>query len=157
MGKCLFEPNYSQIVPNLWLGNYEAASDHNFFKNKNIKLVINITKDIPNFFFDTNVKYLKIPVDDDNLCNKNLNKLFDYLTFIIHNCLNRNVPVFVHCKRGHHRSACVVIAYLIKYLNYPLNEAIKYINSLRYCAMVRQTCMTRALILYYNHIKKINH
>jgi hypothetical protein len=39
-----------KIMNRIYLGNYQAAKDKDFFNKKNIKAVLNCTKDIPNHF-----------------------------------------------------------------------------------------------------------
>jgi hypothetical protein len=55
---------YNKITDRIYLGNIQAAQDKNFFKEKNIKAVLNCTNDIPNYFQNSNIEYMRIPVDD---------------------------------------------------------------------------------------------
>ena len=150
MGFCKNEKDVSEILPGLWLGNQEAAIDRKFLSEFKIKYIINITKDVPNMYKD--ITYLHIPVDDIDTCSMNLVKLYDEATAFIMSGLSRKENVLVHCKRGHHRSASVVGAFLMKYLGIDYLSTITYINSIRNCAMVRNTCMMNGLFKYYVHV-----
>lgn len=53
------------IIPNLYLGNAENASDLKTLQKNGIKYIMNVTPDLPNTFEnDENFKYMQIPVDD---------------------------------------------------------------------------------------------
>lgn len=147
---CSTEKDVSEILPGLWLGNYKAATSYKFIKKNNIKCIINVSKDVPNIFND--IDYLHIPITDNEICFKDTDKLikiYDIATNFIYDSLIGKRNILVHCKRGHHRSACVVAAYLIKYYGAKYLNALIYINSIRRCALVRNTCMVRGLLKYY--------
>lgn len=151
MPECEGEKDVSEIIPNLWLGNHKAATSKKFIDKFNIKYIVNITPNVPNVF--SHVEYLHIPVRDKETCNKELNKIFDDAGKFILSGLKAGSGVLVHCMMGHHRSASVVVAFLMKYLETEYLQAITYINSLRRCALVRNTCMTNALFAYSVHIR----
>ena len=56
--------NFDKIMSKLYLGNYLAAKDSQFFGDKKIKAVLNCTKDIPNTFAKKDIEYMRIPIDD---------------------------------------------------------------------------------------------
>lgn len=147
---CSTEKDASEILPGLWLGNHRAATNIEFINKYSIECIINVSKDVPNIF--NNIDYLHIPINDSDICSydiQRLMKIYDIATkFIYHNLIN-NRNILVHCKRGHHRSACIVAAYIIKYYEAEYINAIVYINSIRKCALVRNTCMTKALLKYF--------
>lgn len=54
------------IVPNLYLGNAEDASDLKTLQKNGIKYILNVTPDLPNTFEnDKNFKYMRIPADEN--------------------------------------------------------------------------------------------
>ena len=112
-----------------------------------IRRIINITKEVTNS--QNGIQYLHVPIDDSNTCQKDLNSLFDKATDFIYDSLKSKEPILVHCKMGHHRSASVVVAFMIRYLDIDYITASTYINSIRKCALVRQTCMVDGLFNYY--------
>jgi protein-tyrosine phosphatase len=112
--------NYNQIIPGLYLGNYEAAQSKTFILDKDIDLVINCSKDLkyPDFYNKLdrhNFKYIRIPVDDSK---NNVDQILMEMTIpkicpIIHKYLENGQNIYVHCYAGMQRSATIVICYLI--------------------------------------------
>lgn len=148
MPKCAGEKDATEILPNLWLGNHVAALSESFLNKFNIKHVINVTKDVPNLW---EVEYLHIPIEFDETCDKNLNELYDTAASFIYKGLKQGHGVLVHCMRGHHRSASIVCAFLIRFLHTDHIEGIKFIQSRRICTLVRKQCMVAKLKDYYIH------
>ena len=100
---CDNEKDVSEIIPGLWLGNSKSAESRKFIEKYQIKYIINVTKEIPNFFENDGITYLKIPINDSDVCNIDIDHLFnDSYNFIL-NALKQNLPILVHCKKGHHR------------------------------------------------------
>jgi protein-tyrosine phosphatase len=150
-----------EIIPNLWLGNKEAAKDLKFLTKNKIGLVVNCSKeqDIKNFFEnrkDINIQYIRIPVDD-SLQKKDFaimtNNLYIVVP-IIENFLKNNIPVFVHCFAGMQRSATVVASYLLYKFHIPLYQAIYYIQKKRNIAFTPQINFIDSLLLYYYDLLK---
>lgn len=52
-------------------------------------------------------------------------------TSVIHEAIHDNRTVYIHCKNGHGRSPTLVAAYLIKYKNMSVDEAINLIQEKR--------------------------
>ncbi|ARF09001.1 dual specificity phosphatase [Catovirus CTV1] len=149
---CKGEKDVTEIIPNLWLGNYKSALSRKFIEKRKIKYVINLTKHIPNIFQKNGVKYLNILIDDSDTCFKDQTPIFDQCCEFILNAIKRKESILVHCQKGHHRSASIVAAFLIKYLNLDYITTVSYINIKRKCALTRNSCMTQGLYQYYiNH------
>ena len=75
------------------------------------------------------------------------------------NALSKNKSVLVHCKRGHHRSASIIAAFLMKNIGVDYLSSMAYINNIRPCALRRNTCMVKGLFNYYlecNGVKECN-
>lgn len=148
------ENDADMIIPNLWLGNGSAAVNNAFLIKANIRRVVNITDDIPNN--RTVPLHYRVPLKDYLICKENC----DIETYI-ENCMNfifdgliKKEGVLVHCKRGHHRSACIILLFLMIHLNVSLKDGISYINSIRPLALRRSTCMYKEVIKYF--IKKLD-
>lgn len=127
--------NANQIIPNLFIGNIKSAKDKEFIDKKQIKVIINCSKSIPNYFqfSDNSIEYYRIPVND-SLLEEDINAMTDYLpqfVNIINNALKNKKAVLVHCHAGRQRSACLVAAYLIFKYNYTIDQAYEYIISKR--------------------------
>ena len=122
---------YNKILPKLYLGNYQAAKDGDFFKEKKIKAVLNCTKDIPNYFAcKKDVEYMRIPVDD-SLRETDLKKMIEFfpaiVEFIDKHARIQNEPILVHCYAGRQRSAISVAAYLVSKYGLKPADACKFI------------------------------
>lgn len=148
----LHENDVDLIIPNLWLGNKKSALDENFIRSSNIKYVINITDGIECPF--PFITYYHIPLKDSRMCiDEARDVMYSYIDsameFILRG-LQENVGVLVHCRKGHHRSANIILIFLMKYLKMGYIPAIIYINSIRPFALKRNTCINKWVINYYS-------
>jgi protein-tyrosine phosphatase len=149
------EKDVNEIIPGLWLGNIKAAYDKKFLDKYKIKNILTIVDEFNNKYKYNDITYLVIPVKDKDTCSRNMINTFDTSTLFILNSLKNKENILVHCKKGHHRSAAIIIAFLVKYLKADYVSAIRYVNKLRPCALVRNTCMSNNLFKYYLHINNI--
>ena len=134
---------------NIYLGYYNNSFDTNFILKNNIKLIINCSKNIP-FYFDVNdnIKKIRISINDD--ISKSYYQLYDnlnYITNTIHKYTSNNNNVLIYCKKGKQLSTTIYAAYLIKYFNYSINEAIKYIININNKSFY-------PYVKYYNSLNK---
>lgn len=111
-----------------------AAKDQSFFKNKGIKAVVNATPDVPHYFANDEIEYMRINLND-SLKDEDFAKMLRYfphaVSFIHKNLVIDNVPTLVHCHAGIQRSAGIVAAYLMMMKRVSLEQSIKYIMSRR--------------------------
>ena len=148
------ENNMDKITPHIWLGNYKAAYDKKELDKYNINYIINITDKIESPFNDKN--YLIIPIRDKYSCdNKSKNyimyqilKSFDF----INTAINNNSNILIHCKKGHHRSANLILFYLVYKYNIGYIPALIYINNIIKYALNRKTCVNKWGIEVYKDI-----
>ncbi|AGC01818.1 Protein tyrosine phosphatase [Acanthamoeba polyphaga moumouvirus] len=115
------ETNATEIINNIWLGNKFAAQDLDFITKHNIKYIINVTYDIFNKYDFIN--YLNFPLNNDYEHNQYFIKIMEDCYNVISYLTTNNIPFLIHCKRGHHRSACVLAYFLIKNYGFSLNES----------------------------------
>jgi len=130
------DDNYNEIIPGLYLGNYDAAMSKTFLIDKDINFVINCSNDLdfPDFYKtinNSNFKYVRIPLDDSH---RDIDQLVMSISLpkicpIIHENLSNGYNVYVHCYAGMQRSATVIICYLM-YKDYLERKKIK--NLLKY-------------------------
>lgn len=148
------EYDVNEVIPNLWLGNLKSAYNHSFLVKYNIKYIITITDQFDEKFRynDSSINYLNIPLKDTDICSVDMISLFEKTSKFINYALKNNKGVLVHCKNGHHRSATIVAAYLIKYSNTDYQLVISYIKKLRPCAFRNQKCITEWLQKYYSRM-----
>lgn len=128
------DDNYNEIIPGLYLGNYDAAMSKTFIIDKDINLVINCSNDLdfPDFYktiHKSNFKYVRIPLDDSH---RDIDQLVMSISLpkicpIIHDNLLNGFNVYVHCYAGMQRSATVIICYLM-YKDYLERKKIKNLS-----------------------------
>lgn len=139
------EHDMDKIIANIWLGNYRAAYNKKELDRHNIDYIINITDKIESPFKDKN--YLIIPVRDKYSCEKKqqyyimyqILRAFDFIDLAIANKSN----ILVHCKKGHHRSANLILFYMIYKYNIGYIPALIYINNIRKYSLKRKTCINK--------------
>ena len=135
------DPSY--IIDNIYLGNAYNAANYNLLKKLNIKIIINITSDIPNYFKnDNNFTYINYNIKDIN--NSNI-KEFLLKSYLVLSTNNNNI--LIHCYAGSSRSASIILYYLIKHYNQSFEEANSFLKSKRDIVNINTT--------YINEIKKL--
>lgn len=112
----------SEYVVGIYIGNNIVAQDTVFYKDNNIKGVLNCSTEVPFYTYDNNIKQMRIPL---NNFGEN-DKFFEFLDKAI-DFLHNNKPVLIHSYEGANRSASIYAAYLIKYFNMTPDEAVDYI------------------------------
>ncbi|ARF11356.1 dual specificity phosphatase [Klosneuvirus KNV1] len=148
--KCMIkEYDVNEVIPNLWLGNCKSAYNHSFLKKYNIKYIITIMDEFDEKFKYNDINYLVIPLKDSDICYIDMFPIFEKTSKFINYALKNNKGVLVHCKNGHHRSAAIVAAFIIKRSNIDYHLAISYIKKLRPCAFKDRKCITEWLHKYY--------
>ncbi len=122
--------NSTKIIDRLYLGNSCNARNYYDMQNDNIGLVVNASPCISNYF-SKEFEYLNVDVKDISGANilpyllDTVNSMNEYIS----NHPNRNI--LVHCFMGSSRSATIIIAYLIKFHNYSLEDAMQYVKEKR--------------------------
>jgi len=147
------ENNVDEVIPRLWLGDYKSSYNKDFLLDNDITYIIRVMPEFDGRF--EHITYLHIPIHDKDMCQKKLTYLFNKTNNLIKHALKNKKGILVHCKKGHHRSAVVVAAFLIKHLLTDYIATVAYINHLRPCALRRNTCMVRGLYRYYLELNKI--
>lgn len=141
----------SEIITNLWLGNIIDSRNVEFLNN--IDIIINCTKNLP-FNNDKN-EQVRIKVDD-NLEKEEIVSMYKYLnntTSFIHESLTKGKSIFVHCYAGKQRSATVICAYLMKYLQFSYDEAKNLLRCKRLIVFTPLTNFDAALKLFEMKLK----
>jgi protein tyrosine phosphatase len=121
----------TEIIPNLWLGNFRASTDENFIRGKNIQVVFNCTKNLP-FSPLIPIKY-RVPVDD-NLEEDEIRNMKLWSGEITYKMLGEYMSgktILVHCMAGMQRSAASVAMFLIAYRGMHTQDAIRMIKERR--------------------------
>lgn len=120
----------TKILDNLYLGSSFNAYDIENFKKLKITVILNITKEINNFYQDNlKLTYYKFPIYDDN--NDEIDIILDESYEILDIHLNLGEPILVHCYMGASRSASVIIYYLMKKMNMDFKSSLDYVMEKR--------------------------
>ena len=130
-----FFSNPTLIIDNIYLGSAFNAASYYKLKDLDIKVIINVTKEI-SLYYPNDFIYKTYDVYDNNK-----ESIYQYLEEAYQDIkkLQRTVDgnILVHCYMGASRSASVVLYYLMKEVknnnNEPIthDEAIKFLKSKR--------------------------
>lgn len=122
------EPDF--IVDNIYLGGIMGACNYEFFRNNNIKYVVNISDNIPTFFRDREIDYLMIEKSDngrEDLTREELDRAYNFIS----HAQEKEKNVLVHCFAGKSRSVAIVIYYLKRKSGLTINQCIDFIKERR--------------------------
>ncbi|XP_022254527.1 uncharacterized protein LOC106470219 isoform X2 [Limulus polyphemus] len=120
----------TEIFEYLFLGSEWNASNLEELKDKGINHILNVTREIDNFF-PAMFNYYNIRVYDDD--STNLLPYWDDTYKYIRKAKEEGSKVLVHCKMGISRSASVVIAYAMKAYNWDLKKTMLFVKNKRNC------------------------
>lgn len=157
---------YNEIIPNLYLGNYEGACDENFIIGKKINLVVNCSVDLefPDFYKElNNFDYLRLPLNDTPFSNdqKIMSLGIPKLCILIHKYLSQHKRVYVHCFAGMQRSATIVLCYLM-YRDFKskklhkLSSYYKFLKSKRSIVFVPIPTFYNVINQFYNKLRSLS-
>ena len=120
----------SHIIDNIYIGNGYNAANFDLLKTLNIKLIVNITEELSNYFEnDFNYFQIKILDNDESFISNYIDLFFNEINKFNQNNINGNI--LIHCYMGSSRSASFVIAYLMKYHQKKYPEALLYLENKR--------------------------
>ena len=125
--KKVFNPECDEIIKDkLYLGNYDFALNYDLLKQKNISCILVCGAELE-CKYENDFKYLKIDLND-HIEDSLIPYIDKSIQFIKE---NEDKKIFVHCNAGISRSPAIIIAYLIKALNYSFKDAFNYVKSKR--------------------------
>ncbi|KAL9649610.1 hypothetical protein ABK040_003287 [Willaertia magna] len=111
-----------EIIPNkLYLGSAFGASDLNLLQKIGITGILNVTKEIENYF-PNQFQYKNIVILD-NYFITNIENYFDNAIQFIQDHTKEGNVCYVHCVQGISRSASMILAYLMKIEKMTLRDA----------------------------------
>lgn len=124
-----------EIDKRLYLGNVSHAAFYNVLSANNIKAIVNVTEQTPNYY--SNIDYLNIPIKDHNSVNIKL--FFDGSFNFIDTNIAKNNNVLVHCMYGRSRSVAICINFLIKKYGYTFEQAYQLIEKKKPCININKS------------------
>jgi dual specificity phosphatase 12 len=122
----------NQIIPRLWLGDFNSSQDLDFLKKNRIMVIVNCTKDLPFLKLPGIFKY-RVPVHD-NLEMTEILSMTDWIEKIlplIDHHYQKGRTILIHCAAGMQRSAIITLSYLYNYHTHNAGEALYAIKSRR--------------------------
>ncbi|XP_066982371.1 uncharacterized protein [Macrobrachium rosenbergii] len=119
----------TRILPFLYLGSQQDANNRQLLSDHNILYELNVSVSCPKPDFVQDSHFMRIPVND-NFSEKLLPYFNDAFHFI-DKVRESGGCVLVHCLAGISRSATVAIAYVMKHLRLPFDEAYMYVKTRR--------------------------
>ncbi|XP_045599102.2 uncharacterized protein [Procambarus clarkii] len=119
----------TRILPFLYLGSQHDASNRQLLSDYNILYELNVSVSCPKPDFVQESHFMRIPVND-NFSEKLFPYFNDAFNFI-DKVRESGGSVLVHCLAGISRSATVAIAYVMKHLSLPFDEAYMYVKTRR--------------------------
>lgn len=137
--------NAKQIVPNLWIGSASDAESLARAQKRNIRFVVNCSRDIPEFLKSRSIAVYRIPVDDADDETQNLLGHLPSVVRAIDEVLAKNQGVLVHCYAGMQRSAATVAAYLMWKQGMSAVDAMDFIRKKKKEAFTPRPTFLRAL------------
>ncbi|EPT02649.1 phosphatases II [Fomitopsis schrenkii] len=141
-----FHPQYSEIVPGLFLADMYTATSAAVIRDLGITHVVSVVKrGCPHYLQD--LKHICVPIEDTRHAEI-LNHL-DATTEWIRRALAEGGQVMVHCVWGMSRSASFVIAFLMADRGMSLDDALKYVVARR--KIVRPNSGFMVQLSFYEH------
>jgi len=103
-----------EVISRLWLSDYKITKNNNFLINKNIKLLINVSNNIPFYknLKEIDLKYYRFDINE-KVNYKKINKILS----IINKNIIENKSVLIYCNSGTQHAPTLITFYLIKYAN----------------------------------------
>lgn len=137
----ILQPTF--IIDNIYLGNAYNASNANTIMQYDIKNIINVTIEIPNYFESKGIKYFNIGILDTDDHNFTFEQFNDVYRFIC----EADGHIMIHCYMGSSRSATIVVLYLMKKYGYQIDDAIEFIKNRREIVNINKNFINN-LIMY---------
>ena len=127
--KIHYNTHATEVLNWLYLGSFENACDLEELKRIKATHILNCAYECNNKNKPEDIKELHLNIYDyDNF------ELFDFFekgNDFINECRSKGGNILVHCKFGISRSASIVIAYLIKFMNYTRDSALQLLTEKR--------------------------
>lgn len=121
-------PTYDEILPQIFLGDHHMMENARIVREKNIRLVINATDEIP-FYRIEDVEEIRV---------SNFSTHCDLFEKIDHFSLHHQAGILFHCYAGLNRSANILAKYLQYKFEISEQEAQYLIRKKRFFAFYKK-------------------
>jgi dual specificity MAP kinase phosphatase len=118
----------THIIDGLYIGSESNAKNLEELSSEQIQCIVNVTSHVP-LYHSEQLQYCHLPADDSQ--KQNLLEYFDRAYTFIHNAIENNEKVLVHCVAGISRSPAIVISFLMRYAKMSMNEAYDFVKRKR--------------------------
>lgn len=127
----MYGTKVNEIIDNLYLSNRAIAGnpEHLEFNKITHVLTTALEIDFSKLYSNLKIKYKKIPADDYDSFNYKI--YFDEMSDFINESLLDQGKILVHCAVGASRSPTAIIAYLIKYKDMSMEDALILVKKKR--------------------------
>ncbi|KAK2715463.1 hypothetical protein QYM36_010173 [Artemia franciscana] len=119
----------TRILPFLYLGSQQDAHDKHLCQDHSITYHMNVSTNCPKPDFISDGHFLRLSVQDSY--GEKLLPHFKKAIQFIDKSREANGCVLVHCLAGISRSPTVAVAFVMKHLRLPFEEAFRYVKSKR--------------------------
>ena len=127
-----FDEDINKVRPNLWIGSLQGTCEVLNNKPSFFARAVSCIEICPEL--GRGISQIHISVGD--VPNASLIENFSKTSTFIHQALENDERVIVHCEMGISRSAAIVAAYLIKHENMNVKQALQTVYSARLKAQV---------------------
>lgn len=145
------------ILPRLWLGNVQAATDDNFLRENNINVVFNCTKDLPFSMIPEVQRRYRLPVDD-NLEDAEIRNMELWAPEAVIKVVEEyhvGSRILIHCAAGMQRSAALVAMSLMVMQGIHADEAMAQVKQKRPVAFFPAANFKRAIHGFDNYFYNV--
>lgn len=152
-GKITKKPtNFSWLIDNKLAGSGmpTTVEEITWVQKKGVKSIVTMTEaPLPESWIK-DVKYLHVPTED--LSAPDMEQIDQAVEFI-HERLQSEEPVMVHCAAGIGRTGTILACYLVKYHKLSAKEAIEKVRKER-PGSIQSESQEIAIGLYYKHTRQ---
>ncbi|XP_067876111.1 dual specificity protein phosphatase 8-like [Heterodontus francisci] len=119
----------TQILPYFYLGSQNDVLNKEVMVQNGISHILNVSSNCPKPAFIPDSHFLRIPVND-SYCDSLLPWLNKSVEFI-DTVRSMKCRVLVHCLAGISRSAAIAIAYIMRTMDFSLDDAYRFVKDRR--------------------------
>ncbi|XP_078063199.1 dual specificity protein phosphatase 8-like [Mustelus asterias] len=119
----------TQILPYVYLGSQNDVLNKELMVHNGITHILNVSSNCPKPAFIPDSHFLRIPVND-SYCESLLPWLNKSVEFI-DTVRSMKSRVLVHCLAGISRSAAIAIAYIMRTMDFSLDDAYRFVKDRR--------------------------